>query len=82
MDQIVSKRFYDNEVVTAEQIKLSRTSSQPCKWVHVSGGEVKHKDRVRLQCADSARLEVVRFFAVSVHLCWSDFLSKYVVEFH
>lgn len=45
--QIVSTTFYDNKLKTAEELKLKRRSYEPCKWVHVSGGEVKHHGRVR-----------------------------------
>lgn len=45
--QIVSTTFYDNKLKTAEELKLKRRSPNPCKWIDVSGGETKHKGRVR-----------------------------------
>ena len=45
--QIVSATFYDNKLKTAGELNLKRRSYEPCKWVHVSGGEVKHQGRVR-----------------------------------
>lgn len=46
--QIVSTTFYDHKLLTAEVLRLTRKSPQPCRWVHVSGGEEKHKDRVSM----------------------------------
>ncbi|CAM9848093.1 unnamed protein product [Ectocarpus fasciculatus] len=42
---VVSSTFYDGRLKTAEELLLSRMSHQPCKWVHVSGGETKHQGR-------------------------------------
>ncbi|CAM9608453.1 unnamed protein product [Ectocarpus sp. 8 AP-2014] len=43
--QVVSSTFYDDKLKTAEELRLTRMSHQPCKWVHVSGGEIKHQGR-------------------------------------
>ncbi|CAB1103224.1 unnamed protein product [Ectocarpus sp. CCAP 1310/34] len=43
--QVVSSTFYDGKLKTAEELRLTRMSHQPCKWVHVSGGETKHQGR-------------------------------------
>eukprot|EP00903_Cladosiphon_okamuranus_P010260 g9714.t1 len=45
LSQIVSTTFYDNKLKTAEELKCTRRSQEPCKWVHVSGGETKHQGR-------------------------------------
>ncbi|CAM9344675.1 unnamed protein product [Ectocarpus sp. 12 AP-2014] len=42
---VVSSTFYDGKLKTAEELRLTRISRQPCKWVHVSGGETKHQGR-------------------------------------
>jgi len=44
--QIVSSAFYDNQLLTADILKLERKAKRPCKWIPISGGEKKHKDRV------------------------------------
>ncbi|CAM9748570.1 unnamed protein product, partial [Ectocarpus sp. 12 AP-2014] len=42
---IVSTTFYNNRLFTSDDLKLKRRSHQPCKWIHVGGGEKMHKDR-------------------------------------
>ncbi|CAM9230500.1 unnamed protein product, partial [Ascophyllum nodosum] len=43
--QVISNTFYKGELKTGEETKLARRSTQPCKWIHVSGGEVRHSGR-------------------------------------
>ena len=47
--QIVSSTFYNNKLLSAEVLNFTRKSPRPCAWVHVGGGEEKHKDRVIIQ---------------------------------
>lgn len=44
--QVISSNFYEGKLITARETKNVRTALKPLKWIHVSGGEMKHPGRV------------------------------------